>query len=439
MSPNQVVDEAPSSEKDERAENEKRSRRWRSPDEPCLNCGDPSYGNYCPSCGQRKVEVQVSVRTMMRDVLEDQLALSGALPRTLFALLFRPGHLTNEYIRGRIVSYIAPFRLYLVASVLFFLIFSFIGLAALENAEMGVAEVEAVAEARAALATFERELAGMDTAAMPAAARSGLRSTYEALQATVARAVEDSTAAAMAMAQMTGTAPGAQDATPTIGGDTVAGGQSAADATGTVASPSDAAAANGTAADPAAFDADSVAATAGPPAGVTEPTLTPEQVRLQPWAREIQSNSRFEFLNRAAQRKIQQVGHLPPREAFRQVLRDYVEFAPHMVFLLLPVFALLLKLLYVRCDRYYAEHFVFALHTHAFTFVTFTLMLLVPWDVVDTILFFWMVVYVWIAMRTVYRQGVVLTTFKWWVLGWSYLWVFAFGMIGLGIVMLLVT
>ena len=435
MSPNEVVDEAPSSEKDERAENEKRSRRWRSPDEPCLNCGDPSYGNYCPSCGQRKVEVQVSVRTMMRDVLEDQLALSGALPRTLFALLFRPGHLTNEYIRGRIVSYIAPFRLYLVASVLFFLIFSFIGLAALENAEMDVAEVEAVAEARAALATFERELAGMDTAAMPAAARSGLRSTYESLQATVARAVEDSTAAAMAMAQMTGT----QGATTATGADTVAGGQSAADATGTAAAPSDSAASSGTAAAPTAFDADSVAATAGRSAGVTDPTLTPEQQRLQPWAREIQSNSRFEFLNRAAQRKIQQVGHLPPREAFRQVLRDYVEFAPHMVFLLLPVFALLLKLLYIRCDRYYAEHFVFALHTHAFTFVTFTLMLLVPWDVVDTILFLWMVIYVWIAMRTVYRQGVVLTTFKWWVLGWSYLWVFAFGMIGLGIVMLLVT
>ncbi len=429
MSPNEAVDEARVSEKDERAENEKRSRRWRSPDEPCLNCGDPSYGRYCPSCGQRKVEVQVSVRTMMRDVLEDQLALSGALPRTLFALLFRPGHLTNEYIRGRIVNYIAPFRLYLVASVLFFLIFSFIGLAVLENAEMGVAEVEAVAEARASLATFEEELAGMDTAAMPAAARSGLRNTYESLQAAVARAVEDSTAAAMALTTISGTGPAAQSAPAAAGGDATTDGQSAANATETgVASTSDG----------AASAADSAAATTGQSA-VTEPSLTPEQERLQPWARGIRSDSPFEFLNRAAQRKIQQVGHLPPREAFSQVLRDYVEFAPHMVFLLLPVFALLLKVLYIRCDRYYAEHFVFALHTHAFTFLTFTLMLLVPWDVIDTILFFWMVIYVWIAMRTVYRQGVVLTTFKWWVLGWSYMWVFLIGMLGLGVVMLLVT
>src|SRR5690606_39592257 len=112
---------------------------------------------------------------------------------------------------------------------------------------------------------------------------------------------------------------------------------------------------------------------------------------------------------------------------------------PHLVFVLLPVFAFLLKLLYVRRKRYYAEHFVFALHTHAFTFVAFTLMLLIPWDVVDRILLIWMVLYVWIAMRTVYRQGFLKTTVKWWVLGWTYMWVFLIGMVGLAVVTLLVT
>ena len=46
------------------------SGRPRHPERPCLNCGDPTYGEFCPTCGQHKVDVQVSVRTMVRDLLE---------------------------------------------------------------------------------------------------------------------------------------------------------------------------------------------------------------------------------------------------------------------------------------------------------------------------------------------------------------------------------
>src|SRR5690606_8738039 len=58
---------------------------------------------------------------------------------------------------------------------------------------------------------------------------------------------------------------------------------------------------------------------------VAAPALTPEQARLQPWARSIRSNTPFPALDRAVQRKVQQVGHLNPREALSQVLREYVE------------------------------------------------------------------------------------------------------------------
>lgn len=454
MSSNEAVESAPAPDTETKARTDRQSSRWRSPDEPCLNCGDPTYGRYCPSCGQRKLEVEVSVRTMLKDVLEDQLALSGALPRTLVSLLFRPGHLTNEYIRGRIVSYIAPFRLYLVASVVFFVLFSFFGLAALERAQVSVTEFENVARTREALAEFERELAAMDTAAMPEPARAALRMSLANLQTAFAQAIEDSTAAARAFAEMTGQVPGGPVAPPAPPG---------AENVPAPPSPADAAAAEATArAEAAAEQASGREAIAdgndATPTGSTDaagspdssalaarsgaeapPVVTPGLDRLQPWARNIRSDSRFPMLDRAVQRKVQQVGHLAPREALSQVARDYVEFAPHMIFLLLPVFALLLKGLYVRTGRYYAEHFVFALHTHAFAFLTFTLVLLIPWDWIDRILLFWMVVYMWIAMRRVYRQGAVRTTLKWWVLGWSYGWVFLFGMIGLAIVMLLGT
>jgi hypothetical protein len=111
-----------------------RKRRWwhrapqtrKTPDRPCLNCGDETVGLFCPRCGQRKVDVRVSLRRMLMEVMEDQLSVNSTLPRTLIAVFFRPGHLTREYVQGRIVRYIPPFRLYLVSSLVFFVVLPFI-------------------------------------------------------------------------------------------------------------------------------------------------------------------------------------------------------------------------------------------------------------------------------------------------------------------------
>ena len=44
--------------------------------------------------------------------------------RTLITLWFKPGKLTNEFIAGRRAAYVPPFRLYLIMSVIFFLLAS---------------------------------------------------------------------------------------------------------------------------------------------------------------------------------------------------------------------------------------------------------------------------------------------------------------------------
>ena len=51
---------------------------------------------------------------------------------------------------------------------------------------------------------------------------------------------------------------------------------------------------------------------------------------------------------------------------------------PVAMFVMLPVFAGLLKLFYVNRRRFYVEHLVFALHVHTVTFIVFTLVLLLP-------------------------------------------------------------
>lgn len=96
------------------------------PARPCPNCGTRVDDRFCPRCGQANRERLVSFRSIVRDAVEDQFSLGGALPRTLGALLFRPGRLTRDYVEGRVARYVAPFRLYLVASLVFFVAISFV-------------------------------------------------------------------------------------------------------------------------------------------------------------------------------------------------------------------------------------------------------------------------------------------------------------------------
>ena len=100
-------------------------KRRAVPERPCPNCGTFVDDRFCPRCGQKNVERLLSLRRIAGDTLDDQFVLNAALPRTLGALLTRPGFLTREYKEGRIARYLAPFRLYLLASVVFFVAMSF--------------------------------------------------------------------------------------------------------------------------------------------------------------------------------------------------------------------------------------------------------------------------------------------------------------------------
>ncbi len=61
-------------------------------------------------------------RTSPREAFESISHADSRLWRTLWYLLGRPGFLTREFFEGKRVRYLPPFRLYLVISVLFFLV-----------------------------------------------------------------------------------------------------------------------------------------------------------------------------------------------------------------------------------------------------------------------------------------------------------------------------
>jgi hypothetical protein len=277
------------------------------------------------------------------------------LPRTLTALFLHPGRLTAEYSRGRIASFIAPFRLYLVASLIFFLVAS-------------------------------------------VASRLGLSAELTLNGQTPTQTAGDTTA-------LTETSGDTLAAADTTGGDGIAA-----------------------AAAPAV---DSVAVSGGqgrsrrPMIGVTlsQDDLDADSID---WASRIHTG--IPVIDDMIAARAESMRQMEPMDAIRQIVRGTIEYAPVAMFVMLPVFALLLQVMYVRSKRYYVEHFVFALHYHAFAFLIFTVIIVLPDVLRPALLLIWLYLYLPIALKRVYGQGVPVTLVKWLVISSVYSVFIAIGM-----------
>jgi predicted RNA-binding Zn-ribbon protein involved in translation (DUF1610 family) len=106
---------------------------------------------------------------------------------------------------------------------------------------------------------------------------------------------------------------------------------------------------------------------------------------------------------------------------------------PNVMFVLLPLFAFFLKLLYWRRRRFYAEHLVFGLHTHAVAYALLTLSILTPWPSTRKWLVIACALYFVLALRRVYGGGIVKTLAKTVALGTAYVTVIVVSASALGI------
>jgi hypothetical protein len=110
---------------------------------------------------------------------------------------------------------------------------------------------------------------------------------------------------------------------------------------------------------------------------------------------------------------------------------------PAALFFLLPLMALVLKILYPLSKRYYVEHLLFVVHYHAFFFLILTLQILfarfatlagIPEDTSDIVIIgaaLYIPIYLFRAMQRVYAQGAMVTSLKFVFLTFSYLIGFA--------------
>ena len=92
-----------------------------APGAACRNCGAALAGAFCARCGQEDRPVDPTLREMVREAVGEFTNFDGRLAATMRALL-HPGRLTLEWIAGRRARYVAPLRLYLTVSVLYFFV-----------------------------------------------------------------------------------------------------------------------------------------------------------------------------------------------------------------------------------------------------------------------------------------------------------------------------
>lgn len=105
------------------------------------------------------------------------------------------------------------------------------------------------------------------------------------------------------------------------------------------------------------------------------------------------------------------------------VVRQFMDNLGVGMLVMLPVYALLLKLFYPFRKRYYVENLVFSTHLHTFIYLVFMLQMLlamptgIAWldsglDLADSACTLWLFFYSYLALRRYFGEGRVITLFK---------------------------
>jgi hypothetical protein len=396
-------------------------RRSKLPARPlthCENCGAPLTGEFCGQCGQHAIDYRRSILRVLMDAADSFLNWDTKFLQTLKLLLLRPWQLTNDFNAGRRARYVHPLRLYLIASVIFFLLARGINwdspgpiqLTAQDRSELVASlakltapdsplspeQKEKVEAARTRLSEGQGVLTEEERGELKTVFRDFLKSTLRKklgpgerakMAAAIARIPEPPDPPAPVLETKPGEPP-------------------------------------------------------LPPA-VATPKLPKKEPIHFTVGKEGDKKTPFEaWLEHQVKEKIGEDGaKLKP---FLDTLRSNI---PVMMLCCIPLFAFVLKILYIRKRRFYVEHLVHALHIHTFLYVAVIITALgrMGADRTVPVLAGWIVllmscvilVQIFRSIRHVYKQGWFFTTVKFLFGGFVYFLILFFAVVATTLVTLL--
>ena len=113
----------------------------------CANCGTALNGPFCSNCGQRASDLHRPIWWIFGEFLDSVFGYDSRTFRTIWLLFAEPGEFTRQYIDGKRASLLPPFRLFVIATLLFFVTLQVTDLAivAFKVRQANAAEMSAVA------------------------------------------------------------------------------------------------------------------------------------------------------------------------------------------------------------------------------------------------------------------------------------------------------
>jgi hypothetical protein len=370
-----------------------------TPTHPCANCGAPMHGPYCYACGQPEKGLIRQLASVMSDVLDTVFNIDSRVFRSIFPLYLRPGYLTLEYFAGRRVRYVTPFRLFFfLCLIAFFAIQIALNLSDPnfkwhidDNGDIESALSEADVQQRAAKA-----LAGINVAKAAPNMPAATIATLEKSAAKIQKKADDRVAYLKA---------------------------------------SDAARARGEKppADPKDEDSGEIMFEDTP----WDPVAHPIKIS---WLPDF-ANAQLNDMSVRAKDNV-----IAAKKDPRRLIEAVFSRLPWTLGLLMPLFAVLLKIVYIFKRRLYMEHLMVALHSHAFIFMSLLLLAIIAllrnWSVASApgiewvfklmrdAVWIWLPVYLFLMQKRVYRQGWIMTTIKYSIIGICYTVIISIGLVG---------
>ena len=325
----------------------------------CLNCGDQVTGRFCQGCGQKNLKPEESVFDLVGHFFHNLTHYDGKIISTLKYLLIRPGFLSREYLVGRRAGYLHPIHMYVVTSTFFF--FIFFSVFHLNNSGKPA----------------DRSIARITTDSI-----YGNWNNAREFALRNANSKTDSVEIDKALSKLGHTSFGVMI-------DSLDKNKLRSPFVRFMSTP---------------FE--------------TKPQYYVSQLKLRKEERDNWVTKRITY------KQIEVSQHIAKDSDgfFNFWLNKLLHMLPQLLFVSLPLFALLLKMLYWRSDRNFANHAIFSIHLYIFTFVSllvyFTFSKLQEafhWGwirYVLAIVILYIVFYSYQAMRTFYQQGLFKTFIK---------------------------
>ena len=369
------------------------------PQVPCRNCGAPLLGGHCYACGQPVKGLVRPLGNLFGDLLDSVFNVDTRILRTIPPLFAKPGFLTTEYFAGRQVRYVTPVRLFFFLAIITFFF-------AQLTTDVGSDIVQVNAED--SNDNDNDDIGSASTVAEVEKARDARLANLAAAKARMANT----------------------PAKTGIGGIEAGEAQVRATATERIRQLREAQA-KGEAPPPPMQDSFNFKVNGERWDRQKNPLDTWGPGFVDGWVNDqiARANGNIQRLKK-------------DRTAFKDAVLSAV---PTTLFVLVPVFALMLKLAFVFKRRLYMEHIVVALHSHAFLCLDLLLVLLVraleSWVAqnpgalasgfgwIEGLLILWMPIYLLIMQKRVYAQGWPMTLLKYFLLGTCYTILLSFALV----------